>query len=303
MRINEALKKYHKIEIELLLAHVLRKPREFVFMNAGVSLPAIQLIRLSALARRRQKGEPLAYILGYKDFYGMRFKVNRYVLIPRPETEIIVDRVINVVQARGLPSSNKKQGKALHYKPPVRILDIGTGSGCIAVSLAKQFQISNIKFQITASDNSQDALNVAKQNARILLGKKSNSINYATFSKIKFVQSDLLTNIQNRFDIIVANLPYGWNEWKNNTSADSAGLKFEPSQALYTADHGLYQIKRLLMQISARQIKPKLVYLEFDPRQKKELSFAIKKILPSAELNFFKDYAGLWRYAEIKFAS
>jgi len=93
MTIKEALKEYHKIEIELLLAHVLKKPKEFLYLYPERSLSAYQLISLSALIKRRMWGEPIAYILGYKDFCGLRFKVNKNVLVPRPETEGLADLV------------------------------------------------------------------------------------------------------------------------------------------------------------------------------------------------------------------
>ena len=93
LSIKEVLKKYHKIEIELLLAHVLRKPKEFLFLFPQHELTRIQADELTRMAQRRMRGEPVAYIVGYKDFYGLRFKVNRRVLIPRPETEMVVDLV------------------------------------------------------------------------------------------------------------------------------------------------------------------------------------------------------------------
>lgn len=95
MSIGEFLKKYPKIETELLLAHVLRKPKEFVFINGNYKLTRIQADKLSQMIKRRMRGEPIAYLLGYKDFYGLRFKVNKDVLIPRPETEWVVEKISN----------------------------------------------------------------------------------------------------------------------------------------------------------------------------------------------------------------
>ena len=95
MTIRQVLKKYSSIEIELLLASVLGKPKEFLFMNPDFMLTPKHLKILTRYIRRRQKGEPVAYILGYKDFCGLRFKVNKNVLVPRPETEGLVERVLN----------------------------------------------------------------------------------------------------------------------------------------------------------------------------------------------------------------
>ncbi|MBI5530163.1 MAG: peptide chain release factor N(5)-glutamine methyltransferase [Candidatus Doudnabacteria bacterium] len=273
LTVKEALIKYQKVEIDLLLSEVLKKTREFLFMNGEQKLTRIQASKLTQMVRRREKGEPIAYILGYKDFYGLRFKVNKNVLVPRPETEEIITRIKN--------QELRIKGKTIN------ILDIGTGSGCIAIALAKKLQILNFKFQITASDISSKALIVAKQNAK------------AHHVKINFVRSDLLKNIKNTPDIIIANLPYGWSQWKNNTSAATIGLKFEPKHALFTKDNGLYEIKRLLLQIKQSIKQPRLIYLEFDPRQKVELDKEIKKHLPKANVKFYKDFRSLWRFVEI----
>ncbi len=281
MTIRQALIKYHCIEIELLLADLLGKSKEFLFMNPGHSLSAGQLISLSALVKRRESGEPMAYILGYKDFYGLKFKVNRNVLIPRPETEWVVERIRNYE----LEIMNGK---------PFRVLDVGTGSGCIVISLAKLLPPSpnpsrqgRGKLQFCASDMSSEALKIAKQNAK----------KYKV--KIKFIKSDLLKNIKGNFDVIIANLPYGWRGVKNRFSSVKDGLKFEPKKALYTSERGLREIRRLLQQVALLKNKPKLVYLEFDPRQKRELGSLIKKSLPGSKTKFYKDYNGFWRYAEV----
>jgi release factor glutamine methyltransferase len=221
---------------------------------------------------------------------GLRIKVNKDVLIPRSETEGMVE---HVVQALGLPAfkTAKQQATGLPYKNTVSILDIGTGSGCIAIAIAKQlqnfkFKISNLK--LTAIDISSAALKVAKANAKYHQ------------AKVKFIKSDLLANIKGNFDIIVANLPYGWLKWKNNTSSETIGLKFEPKEALFTKENGLFEIRRLLEQISSLKYQPKFIYLEFDPRQKPELSKLIKKILPGYRAEFFKDLNNFWRFVEIK---
>jgi release factor glutamine methyltransferase len=241
---------------------------------------------------RRQKGEPVAYILGYKDFMGLRFKVNKDVLIPRPETEELVDRVLSAT-ADLIRNPNKQILKQVQ-NDDVKILDVGTGSGCIAVAIAKQLQQVQIsirqladKYQIYASDISPKALAVAKHNA------KTHQV------KIKFIHSDLLSQIRMKLDVIVANLPYGWQAWKNNTSTETVGLKFEPQQALFTKEHGLYYIRSLLEQIAGQKQQPKSIFLEFDPRQKQELNRVIKKYLPDTRIEFFKDLFGRWRFCQI----
>jgi release factor glutamine methyltransferase len=273
MTIKQVITKYQKIEIEILLSEVLKKPREFLYLNPENSLSAGQLINLSALVKHRLKGEPMAYILGYKDFMGLRFKVNRHTLIPRPETEEMVERVVS---GQWLVDRKKK----------LKILDVGTGSGCIIISLAKLIKPKsyNLKPEFYASDISSQALKVAKQNAK------------AHKAPVKFVLSDLLKNVKGNFDIIVANLPYVPNADFRMLNSD---LKYEPKNAIFAKENGLAIIRRLLEQIAELKHQPVLIFLEFDPRQKVALSKLIKKTLPLYKAEFFKDLGGLWRYVEI----
>jgi release factor glutamine methyltransferase len=269
MIVGQALKKYSRFEIELLLAHVLKKPKEFLFLNPKYKLSSHQAKKLLSMVGRRAKGEPAAYILGYKDFMGLRFIVSKNVLIPRPETEWVVQEITSRVKAQ---------------KRQVKILDVGTGSGCIAISLAKGLQG---QAQVCASDVSGRALVVARKNAKMLR------------ARVKFIQSDLLMKVKFSPEILVANLPYGWHEWENNSSAETLGLKFEPRKALFTKEGGLLEIRRLLVAIAKMPKPPKSVYLEFDPRQKKALSNLAKKNLPKYRQIFHKDYSNFWRYLEL----
>lgn len=282
MTIKEALKKDPNIETELLLAHVLKKPKEFVFLNPGFSLSAHKQISLSALVARRQKGEPIAYLLGYKDFYGLRFKVNKHTLIPRPETETLVNLAIEKL-------------KDLKIKKAT-LLDIGTGSGAIIISLAKALRAQNlglraegegVRLKFYGADISKNALNISK----------FNSVKHK--AKVRFVKSDLLENINFDFNILVANLPYGWKEWKNDSSAETKSLKFEPKQALFTKEKGLYLYRKLLNQVAAKIHKPQVMFFEFDPRQKNELAKLIERHLPMADVIFHRDMFGRFRVAEI----
>lgn len=306
MTIQAVLNKYHKIEIELLLAHVLRKPKEFLYLYPQTRLTRIQANRLTRMAQRRMRGEPMAYILGYKDFYGLRFKVNRNVLIPRPETETLVNGVILRLSAAEAEESQKGNKGILRFAQDdakkIRILDVGTGSGNIVISLAKVFFSSPKLFAIAknlggvefyASDISTAALKVARQNAKTLLPRNSHT---PVYGRIRFIKSNLLANIKGDFDIIIANLPYLSKVWK----LESVGLKFEPARALFAKEKGLMIIRRLLEQIAALKYRPKLIYLEFDPRQKLQLLSLIKKFLPWSKIKFYKDYNGWWRYAEMQ---
>ncbi len=223
---------------------------------------------------------------------GLRFKVNKSVLIPRPETEMIVDKVMSYK----LPVIRKQ-------KRIIRILDVGTGSGCVAISLAHKFKVKSAKskVEIAASDISAAALKTAKENAR------------AHHVRVKFVKSDLLKNIKGRFDIIVANLPYVPKEDFRFLIKD---LRYEPTNAIFATEKGLSLIKKFLNQLVNSKIlnpparsrlkapatagKQSLILLEFDHRQKTELKKLIKKYLPKAQVKFSKDFANRWRFAEIK---
>lgn len=286
MEINQALKKAiaklgkknlknPHFDAEILLSYILKKEREFLLTHPEKKLTKLQLEKFNNLITRRTKGEPVAYLVGYKYFCGNRFIVNKNVLVPRPETEMMVDSIINCE----LPITNSI------------IIDIGTGSGCIIISLAKF--IKN-KCQFIGTDVSKKALSVAKKNAK--LNKVDN--------KIKFIQGNLFEPIlknkklyQNKNLIITANLPYGWSEWKNNCSMDTIGLKFEPQIALFTKENGLKLYRELFEQIKQIQNEIKSITLlcEIDPRQTKLIAKLIKKELPKTKFEIKKDLAELDR--------
>ncbi len=190
---------------------------------------------------------PEAYIRGVQDFYGRDYIVTPDVLIPRPETEQIIDMVLSLAGKSYLPGV-KAPKKQLPDNPI--ILDVGTGSGCIAITIKKE--LKNTK--VYASDVSEKALQIAQKNAT----KHSASIS--------FIISYLLDNVKFTPDVVVANLPYvdeDW-DWLNKES-----LSYEPRIALYAKDHGLALIKELIKQTAKRQIK--FLILESDPCQHQEI--------------------------------
>ena len=272
-------------EAEILLSKILKKSREFILAHGESELTKLQIINYKLLIKPRLKGLPFAYITGEKEFYGLKFKVNKNVLIPRPETELMVDEALKLL---------------VHSSQPVTLIDIGAGSGCIIIALAKQIKIINYK--LFATDVSAKALTMAKQNAR----------HYAVAKKIKFIKGYLLSPlirnslfiIPNSIFIITANLPYGWKEWKNNSSADTIGLKFEPPIALYTGKNGLELYEKLFRQIKKLlamrcELKDIHILCEFDPRQTAKIKQLIKRKLPQATCQIKKDLLGLNRLAII----
>ena len=201
------------------------------------------------------------------NFYGREFSVNRDVLIPRPETEMIVDAVLNLVGKSYLPGVRPSKAR---LPRDLTILDVGTGSGCIAVTLKLELP----EACIVASDVSEKALAVAKRNAERLE------------AAVEFVQTDLLEGIEMMPDLIVANLPYVDENWE---WIDKLALSKEPSLALYAKNGGLALIKRLIDQIVEREIKH--LILEADPSQHQIIiDYANKKGLTLGEARGFALY-------------
>ena len=229
MNVSSWLKKaaISRLDAELILANSLGKDRVFLHAHPDYELSETEEKQADSDLERRAKHEPLAYILGYKEFYGRNFIVSPDVLIPRPETEAIINLA--------------KEQK------PAKILDVGTGSGCIAITLKLELPVSNV----SAVDISPKALQIARQNAAKL------------GAEIAFSESDLLEKVQGEYDLIVANLPYVDKNW----DWLSPELAYEPDLALYAEDSGLYDIKRLVRQAEAHLTKQGVLMLESDLSQ------------------------------------
>lgn len=199
-----------RIEIQCLLQHVLQVDRTYLFTHPEQPLDTGQQARYMALLQRRLNGEPIAYLLGFREFYGLNFKVTPATLIPRHETELLVDLALQRIP---------KQGSC-------RVLDLGTGSGAIALSIAH----NRPNVEMVAVDISQDALEVAHENARCL-----NTTN------VRLLRSDWFTELHGeRFDIIVANPPYIAERDVHLTRGD---LRHEPNAALASGADGLEDIR------------------------------------------------------------
>ena len=278
MTIKNALTKYSKLlkenntpspnlDAEVILSYVLKKPKEYLYTYPEKNLTTKQLNDLTTLIKRRTKGEPVAYLTNHKEFFGLDFYVDERVLIPRPETEELVEEVIKVVSNKGSVISNQS----------LTICDIGTGSGCIAIALAKN--LPNIK--LIATDISKDALTVAKKNARQL----------KVYDRIKFLHGNLLEPIKNmKLDIIVANLPY---------LTKQEALKHEPNLALVASNKGLSLYNELFHQIKKYKFPNAVVIIEFAPHQRIGLSKYIKRLYPQGEINIKKDLAKRYRILKI----
>ena len=206
-----------RLNAELLLRFTLDCDRAYLFAHPERELTADEFTRYDAALTERARGVPAQYITGHQEFWGMDLIVTPAVLIPRPETEHVIETVLQL--------SNKPKGN-------LRMVDVGTGSGCIALALAKEFPSA----EIYATDISPDALEIARTNAaRLQLDKR-----------IQFHQTDLLLGLQPQFDFVVSNPPY-----VGECEADQVQLevrKFEPRTAVFAGATGLEVIERLIPQ-------------------------------------------------------
>ncbi len=249
-------------ETQLLLAHVLGRPREWVIAHPDTPLTLEQTDRYHALLARAEAGVPLPYLLGHWEFFGLDFQVTPAVLIPRPETELLVELALK--------------------RRPQAIADVGTGSGIIAITLAVKLSGA----QVVASDLSPEALAVASANAK----------QHNVTERITFLQSELLESYSaQRFDLICANLPY-------IPAGDLENLevaRHEPRLALDGGPDGLSLIRRLLTQ-APRQLAPGgRVLLEIEYRQGQAVGALAREAFPGADIHIHQDLAGLDRVVEI----
>jgi release factor glutamine methyltransferase len=260
------------LEAEILLAHALNIKRIDLYVQHERVLNEEELAAFKKLIIRRIKNEPIAHIIGYKPFISLDFIVSSDVLIPRPETEHVVEVVIDIIKA----GQNKS----------IKILDIGTGSGAIAVSLAYYTKNSFV----TATDVSPKALQLAKQNAA----------KHGVSDRIKLLQGNLFEplNGSDVFDIIVSNPPYIptgeipslQNEIKN----------FEPIKALDGGADGLDYYRKIMSKIDPF-LKPEgYIVLEVGMAQAEEVSGIIRSKQIFAEPKIYEDYAGIKRVVEAR---
>lgn len=232
---------------EVLLAHVLNTDRASLFLDGRKEVDDEKVGRFAGLVSRHRMGEPVAYLIGSKEFFGLDFFVDKNVLIPRPETEMLVERVLELV--------NDHAGD----EGILSVLDVGTGCGNIAVSLA----VNCRDLHVTAVDVSAGALEVAKKNAVV----------HGVSAQVDFLGSDLLENVSGDFDVIVANLPYIGVDKFNFVSREA--LDYEPHTALFGGYDGLWLYEKLFVQIKEKKMHPGLILGEFGFAQ----GDAIRKLL------------------------
>ena len=249
------------IEGEILLRHVLEITRAQLFSSLDNDIGAAQFDNFMKIVARRASGEPTAYITGHREFYGLDFTVNPHVLIPRPETELLVDKAISL---------------CCKYSYS-KITDIGTGCGAIVVSLA--VNLPSVK--IYATDISTEALKLAEQNC----------MKHGVAGRITLLLGDLLEPLPEPVDLIIANLPYV-------RAADipaKGPLSFEPKLALNGGEKGLDKIKLICYQAGKKLKKNGSLLLEIGQGQAEEVVSNLHNIFPQAPIDIEKDLSGIIR--------
>jgi len=252
-----------ELEAELLLRHCLGVDRASLYRLLTAELSEEEQQRFRDLVRRRLIHEPTAYIIGHKEFFGLDFEVTPVAIIPRPETEVLVELAIEAAHKKLLADA-------------LPIADVGTGSGAIAVALASALP----EGKITATDTSPEALELAQRNAA----------RHRVDKRIRFLQSDLLDTVPGRVDVLVANLPYV-------TTADWKALPpeikdHEPREGLDGGPDGLRVIERLLEQAPARLSPSGVLLAEIGDMQGRAAKAAARAAFPEAAVKVMPDPSG-----------
>lgn len=259
------------LDASRLLEHVTGRDRAAVLRDGDALLAADAAAAFEALVARRERGEPVAYVIGSVGFYGRTFRVDERVLVPRPESEHVVEAAIDDLRAR-----RKGAGIAV---------DVGTGSGALGITLACELP----DLAVYATDVSRDALSVARHNAA------ANNV----FQRCTFLAGDLLTPLERfgeRVDAVIANLPY-------IPAADVPQApnpaSFEPRVALDGGPDGLDCYRRLLAQLPRIAASDATAFLEAAPGTIEPLCALIEQIFPRAYIEIGEDYAGLERFVQL----
>ena len=253
-------------DAETLLAHILDRNRAWLLAHTDDPLSAEHLAQLRVLTTRRAAHEPLQHLTGQQEFFGITLRVTPDTLIPRPETELLVEAVLNFVAEK--PAT-------IH---PLQILDVGTGTGAIPIALAMHLPTAHL----TAVDISPAALAIAHENAT----------HHHVANRIQFFESDLLASVKGHFDIIVSNPPYV-------SLADAPTLApevrdHEPHLALFAGNDGLEVYRRLIPQAYAALLTGGLLALEIGFGQSESIR-ALLSETPWQKIRILDDYAGIPR--------
>ena len=225
----------YTLAAELLLLHVLGRDRAWLYAHPEEVVPGLEAHRFLSLILRRAEGEPTQYLTGKQEFWGLEFEVTPDVLIPRPETEHVIEVALDRLAVREIRAGRKQTliGEGLH------IVDVGTGSGCIAIALAKELPAA----RVTATDISPAALEVAKRNAA----------RHNVADRMVFLERNLLAGLAGKYDLIASNPPYVGRNEKDSLMREVRD--HEPELALYGGQEG-YELYAGLIAQAARNVTP-----------------------------------------------
>jgi release factor glutamine methyltransferase len=247
-----------RLDAEVLLAHALGVGRIDLYVQFDRPMSEAELSRYRGLVAGRARGKPVAYLVGHKEFMALDFEVTPAVLVPNPDTELLVQRAVAIARERG---------------GPLRAADVGTGSGCIAIALAHYAP----GVEVWAGDASRDALEVATRNVE----------RHRLLDRVHLVAGDLLEPFPGRFDLICANLPYVCGD-----AELPAEVRAQPATALYAGEGGAELVNRLLGDAPERLNDGGRVLVEIDPAIVPALQ------VPFAQSVIHRDLAGHQRVLE-----
>ena len=260
------------LEAELLLASVLKQDRVFLLAHGEKKLTICQRLKYRHLIAKKINPWPTAYLTGHQEFFGLDFNVNNRTLIPRPETELLVESALKII-----PNNS-----------PTEIIEVGTGSGCIIISVARNNPNPQTNYQ--AIEISRGAIKMARQNAQ----------RHGLDKTIKFTLGSLLTPISSKnFSnslIILANLPY----LTPDQFTTSPSIQREPQSALISGVDGLDLYRELLQQVTRINAKDITLIMEIDPAQPPIITQLAKKYWPNSKTEVLKDFCGQDRIMIIK---
>jgi release factor glutamine methyltransferase len=273
-----------RLDAEVLLAHVLGTDRTGVLAHPEAPIGPAQRAAFEEAVARRERGEPVAYIRGLKEFYGIALSVDARALIPRPETELLVDLAVSRAAAT-LTGRRWRPARG-----PLRVVDVGTGSGAVAIALIATLRRRGYGrtgvLDVLAADASAGAIDLARENAAA----------HGLADALRFRVVDLLPEDEPPFDLVVANLPYIPSD---EIAALPVAASFEPRTALDGGPDGLAQIGRLIGTVAARTSDLGIALLEVGPHLLAGVERLAAEQLPGWRLAFHDDLGGRVRVAEL----
>lgn len=255
-------KHIHKDQTILLLSSLLEVNYFDIYQMLDKEIDQEIVDKFKLMIKSIEEDMPIQYLLGYTSFYGYTFKVNKDVLIPRFETEELVNKTKEYIKK--------------YFKDNLNICDIGTGSGAIAITLKKLFPNSSI----TAVDISKEALEVAKENAKTLE------------ADINFIEGNMLDNLEGKYDVLISNPPY----LTKDDEIEAQVIKNEPHLALFAADDGLKFYKEILSNAKRVLNDRNLIAFEIGDKQKQRIFELVEEYFPNAKKICIKDYNDYDRY-------